>query len=93
MLIFNLAFVCSYACSEIRCGAKVGAGTLGGLLGVVHERRKAREREWSGLEGGGDNNGVVEEEVEGEFGYEDVAVVTFTRSYSCFSSCGMRISL
>ena len=79
------------ACSKNRCGAKVGAGTLGRLLGVVHWRRKARERERLGLEGGGYDNGVVKEEEKGEFGYDDGAVVIFTRLCSCLSSCGKRI--
>jgi len=52
---------------------------------VVYGRRKARERERLGLEGGGDDNGVVEEEEKGEFGYNDGVVVTFTRSCSCLS--------
>jgi len=41
---------------------------------VVHGRRKARERERSGLEGGGEDNGVVEEEEEGELSYDNAAV-------------------
>ena len=65
MLIFNLAFGSSYACSKNRYGAKVGAGTLGRVLGVMHRIRKARERERLGLELGGDDNGLVEEEEEG----------------------------
>jgi len=40
---------------------------------VVHGRRKARERERLGLKRGGNVNGVVEEEEEGEFGYNDVS--------------------
>ena len=40
-------------------------GSLERVLGMVHGRRKARERERLGLEGRGDGNGVVEEEEEG----------------------------
>ena len=54
---------------------------------------KAKERERLGLEGGGDDNGVAEEEDEGEFSYDNGTVVTFTRSCSCLSSCGMHILL
>ena len=64
---------------------------MGKVLGVVHGRRKAMERERLGLEGGGDDNGVVKEEEEGGLGYNDGAVVTFKRLCSCLNSYRMRI--
>ena len=43
---------------------------------MVHGRRKVRERKMAGLEGGVGDNRVVEEEEEGDSGYDDAAVAT-----------------
>ena len=48
---------------------------MGSVLGVVHGRRKARDRGRLGLEGRVDDNGVMEEKEEDDLGYDDAAVV------------------